>query len=108
MANDEWVGGGRIAPSLMACGAGFVIWVFARRVRVLERQVDEVSRKAELARRNAAHTFRSAEAKAAEYRFATAVDDVNAFDSTRDSIREMICRAEAAARAYGPELLAHD
>ena len=108
MANDESVGGGRIAPKLMACGAGLVVWVLARRVRVLERRVDEVARKAELARRNADCLLRSAEVKTAEYRTATATYDVTAFESTRNRVRELIDRAEAAARAYGPELLPQD
>lgn len=102
MAKDEGAGAGaRITPGLVACGAGFVAWVLlTRRVRALERRVNEVARKAELARRTAGHLLQTFAAKEAA---SAAVANVANLQCARDSVREMICRAEAAQRAYDPD-----
>ena len=94
MANDEAAGAGaRIAPGLLACGAGIVAWVvLARRVRALERRVDEVARKAELACHTRVTKDLPAEA-------ATCTADLHGVSS---AVQDMICRAEAAQRPYGP------
>ncbi len=101
MVNDEGTGAGAcISPRLVACGAGIVAWVLlVRRVRALELRVNEVARKAELARRNADHVLRALAAKQAD---SAAGADVTDLQCARDAVREMIGRAEAAQRAYGP------
>lgn len=110
MANDEGAGAGaRLTPGLVACGAGIVAWlVLARRVRALERRVDDVARKAELARRTAdrdRQTFAASDTAsvavaAGACQVATAAAEVAHLQTARAAVRELICQAEAAWRAY--------
>lgn len=100
MAKDEGVRAGvGITPGVVVCGAGIVAWmVLARRVRALERRMDGVVRKAELARRTADRVLQALAARAAA---SAAVTDAADLRCARDMVREMICEAEAAQRAYG-------
>ena len=112
MSNEEGVEGGAVTtPQLVACGCVVTAWwLLARQVKALERRMDTVAYKAELARRDADRRFEELEAQVAATatvantaaEVAQAAVELVELQTLRDAVQRMIRQAESLHQMDNP------
>jgi hypothetical protein len=113
VSNEEGVDGGSsvTAPRLVACGCVVTAWyILIRRVRTLERRVDSIAYKAELARRDADRRFEELADQAAATaavantaaEVAKAAVEVVELQALRNAVQQMLRQAESLHQTGEP------